>query len=490
MPYIKKPTVVSWRDKNGKRVPPGTKGAKKHKSKARKWYGYGIPGKTAGKGVPLSSDKTAAQTMLADLVRHGERRAAGMSVGDHSGRKLSDHVADWEAAMLAEGTSKKHAGMQAARVRRLIAGCGFETTVDLVGSKIQLWLAELRTAPKLPAIDPRKQDFTKAEAAGAAGTSPPSFAAVVRRLGLGGEGNGKARRFSRAVVEAVRSRLAEAPGQQTSNHYLAGVKAFVAWLKEDGRISENPIAHLRAGNADLDRRHARRDLDVPDLLRLFERLKDSARVFRGLNAADRLSLYLTAAGTGFRASELAALTPEWFQLEELPPRVLLPKRLSKNRKGATQPLPGALAEILRERLTNVKAGDPLWPGGWVGDAAEMLQMDLEDAGIPYVVASPDGPLHADFHSLRHTFISLLVVAGATVKEAQVLARHSDPKLTIGLYSHAQLGALGETVGRLPSLSGPAPVASLLDDAPRPLLKSLAAVGLAMLALHGFAFDEP
>src|SRR5207249_2348211 len=92
---------------------------------------------------------------------------------------------------------------------------------------------------------------------------------------------------------------------------------------------------------------------------------------------------------------------------------------------------------------------------WPKKAAEMIRMDLEAAGIPYVVEGPDGPLFADFHALRHSYIALLDKAGATLKEAMQLARHSDPKLTMAVYGRAQLHDLGQAVRRLPGLlSGP------------------------------------
>ncbi len=40
----------------------------------------------------------------------------------------------------------------------------------------------------------------------------------------------------------------------------------------------------------------------------------------------------------------------------------------------------------------------------------------------------------DFHALRATYITMLVKGGATVKQAQDLARHSDPKLTMNVYT--------------------------------------------------------
>src|SRR5262249_51789481 len=79
------------------------------------------------------------------------------------------------------------------------------------------------------------------------------------------------------------------------------------------------------------------------------------------------------------------------------------------------------------------------------------RIELEVAGIPYVIEGPDGPLFADFHSLRHSYIALLDKSGATLKEAMQLARHSDPKLTMAIYGRAQLHDLGQAVGRRPNL---------------------------------------
>jgi integrase len=121
---------------------------------------------------------------------------------------------------------------------------------------------------------------------------------------------------------------------------------------------------------------------------------------------------------------------------------VLPARATKNRKGATQPIPAEVAEQFRSYLAGRPGGDPLWPGSWYEDAAEMLRMDLEPAGVDYVVEGTDGPLYADFHSLRHSYIALLDRSGATLKEAMQLARHSDPRLTMAVYGRAQMHDLG------------------------------------------------
>lgn len=73
---------------------------------------------------------------------------------------------------------------------------------------------------------------------------------------------------------------------------------------------------------------------------------------------------------------------------------------------------------------------------------EMLQHDLKSAGIPYV--DPDGR-YADFHALRHTFITNLMKSGVNPKTAQSLARHSTIELTMNVYTsltvHDQAAAL-------------------------------------------------
>jgi hypothetical protein len=79
----------------------------------------------------------------------------------------------------------------------------------------------------------------------------------------------------------------------------------------------------------------------------------------------------------------------------------------------------------------------------------MLQLDLAAAGVPYAVASPDGtPLCADFHALRHTYITYLADAGVSQRHAQESARHSDPRLTANVYTHVRAAALAESVNRL------------------------------------------
>ena len=57
---------------------------------------------------------------------------------------------------------------------------------------------------------------------------------------------------------------------------------------------------------------------------------------------------------------------------------------------------------------------------------------------------------ADFHANRHTFITNLSRAGVSPKTAQTLARHSDIRLTLDIYTHTDLAEKVDAVERLPS----------------------------------------
>jgi integrase len=62
-------------------------------------------------------------------------------------------------------------------------------------------------------------------------------------------------------------------------------------------------------------------------------------------------------------------------------------------------------------------------------------------------------LYADFHSLRHWFITGLARAGVSPKMAQTLARHSDIRLTLGVYTHVELADRSAAIESLPAPPG-------------------------------------
>src|SRR4051812_25124343 len=104
------------------------------------------------------------------------------------------------------------------------------------------------------------------------------------------------------------------------------------------------------------------------------------------------------------------------------------------------------------------------PDRTYGTVCKLMRHDLEAAGLPYRDAS--GRV-ADFHALRHSYITALAMSKAPVRVIQSLARHSTPSLTFGVYAHVGLYDQTTALDALPGLTAP-------EAAPKPA--ALAATG--------------
>jgi hypothetical protein len=154
--------------------------------------------------------------------------------------------------------------------------------------------------------------------------------------------------------------------------------------------------------------------------------------------------------TGLRAGEARTLTVGACRHDGDPPVLIVKAAYSKHRREDVQPIPGELAEALAEFIGDRPVDDLVFPN--MPDrhhTAKMLRGDLEAAGIPY---RDSAGLVADFHALRHTFITDLARAGVHPKAAMDLARHSDINLTMARYSHTVVADRACALTALPSLA--------------------------------------
>lgn len=235
---------------------------------------------------------------------------------------------------------------------------------------------------------------------------------------------------------------------QTSNHYLRAIKQFSRWARLSKRgLSDDPLATLEMLNVETDRRHDRRALSDDEVTRLLKATLGNGVVLT-FEARDRYMLYVFSLHTGLRASELASLTPESIDLRTT--TITVQAGYSKRRRKDMLPLPESVLEEIRAWLSGKPTGQPLWPGDWAKHryAGKILQADLIPAGIPYKDASGQ---FADFHALRHTYITNLARHGVPLATAQKLARHSTPVLTAKRYTHIDLQEQKQAVDRLPAL---------------------------------------
>ena len=194
---------------------------------------------------------------------------------------------------------------------------------------------------------------------------------------------------------------------RTINADLTAVRSFCRWLLSKKRMHDDPTAGLSKLNEDEDPRRERRPLSDDEAQKLVETANASTVVFRKLTGQDRAMMYMLAQRTGLRRGELRSLTGRSFDLTSDPPTVAVKARSSKRRKELL-PLSKETAEALVSYLANRNPNSPLWPGSWWQRSAEMLRMDLSNAGI---AAEDDQGRVVDFHGQRTTFITGLARAG-------------------------------------------------------------------------------
>jgi integrase/recombinase XerD len=276
----------------------------------------------------------------------------------------------------------------------------------------------------------------------------------------------------------------------TCNSHLRSLKGFSRWLWKQRLTPEDALLDLALFNAETDRRHIRREMTAEEVHWLLDVTEQRTLPEHGAPGKTRAMCYRLAAATGFRASELRSLTTDSFDLDTTPPTCTVEAGSSKRRKRDVQPLPEALVEPLRAWLWALNLGEKVFLG-IAGNTARMLRSDLAAARAAWLKAADKQPeavkeqmqasdflLYrnrqghvADFHSLRVLFISRVVAGGASVKEAQALARHSTPVLTMNTYSRVtarNLAAAVDHIGPLVTTSPIPPAAAIASqptDAP-------------------------
>ena len=448
MGTVFKKQSTAW-NLDGKKVPPQTPGAEKVTAESSKWYGT-----ANGKQVPLCRDKQAAQRMLRKLESDVALASVGLAdpFAGQRPRPLSAHLTDFASHLRAKGDTETHIEQTVARVQALFDGCEWKVYGDIDTARASEWLTSLRQAAPSVAIPTKKAEFTPGEVSALFGISGAALRATIKRHGLAATGNGKARKYPRETVTALADRVGRGVGPGTVNHYVRAVRGFFRWMVKAKRIGSNPLDSLSLMNAQVDVRRARRELTADELRNLFTMTRASDRTFRGLRGEDRYLLYLVAATTGFRASALASLTLTDFNFAASGATVTLAARFNKSRKPKVQPLNTDVAAELKPYLKGKPKGEPVWGGTWARDhrGAEMIRGDLDAAGIAYAVEGPDGPEYADFHALRHSFLTLGGRSGIDLRTLQELAGHSKPELT-ARYSHRRLYDLAGAVEKLPNI---------------------------------------
>jgi integrase len=392
-----KQQYTEWHDAAGRRVKPGTPGAKKVHRESSRWYAFWRVGGRV-KRAPLATDKAASKAMLAELIRNLERGLAGLTDPhqQHQGAQLAELVEEYLAVKLAEGLRETSFRERRRILAAALAAAKWKTLADLTADKIDRYL-----------------------------------------------------------LGKVKSGVS---GRTVLAHRVA-LSDLCKWLTRTRRIGANPMAVVFKPNK-LKSVRPWRALTADDLARLLTaaaaRPLAAAKVNRGgrnarqqpgrTHAADltpdtvarlegegreRALLYKVAALTGYRRRELLQLKVHHLRLDDARPTIRQTE--TKGGEKAVIPIPPALAAELRQHVAGLPADAPVFGVG--PDLSKVFGRDRAFAKIPQRDAAGK---YAVFHSLRKSAATLMIMMGVAPKEAQSFLRHSDIRLTLDTYTDGEI----------------------------------------------------
>ena len=246
------------------------------------------------------------------------------------------------------------------------------------------------------------------------------------------------------VEDILRDLQLQNKSGKTLQNYAETLNSFCSWCVKRGFLRSNPLKDMAPfDTTPLTIRRAMTEIEIVELFHVAP--------------LERKLLYAVAFTTGLRAGELRSLTENHIDVENR--RLILSAEWTKSRKPGFQPLPVSLLGNL-QKFAKAKIAGRLYEKFYSNfedielpenpllyvpsHPAREMDKDLKLAGIPKTTSAGK----VDFHACRVAFITYILEAGATVKEAQVLARHSTPNLTLNTYARAndnRLTALTEMV---------------------------------------------
>lgn len=221
--------------------------------------------------------------------------------------------------------------------------------------------------------------------------------------------------IQRAHVELFIRHLGEcglvASSVNTSMH---AVRGFFKFAHIDGLIINDPAVYARLPKVHSDESRTQ-GLDRLELIR-FLQVAQTITVHHGALA------YLLGINA-LRASEAAAVRIEDYQETLRGHRVL--HLVGKGNKPATMPVTVPVLRAL-EACRGDRTHGPLVlrpSSGMPVDRRDIYRM------VQRIAKAASIPRHISPHSLRHAAITNALDAGVPLRDAQILARHSDPRTT-------------------------------------------------------------
>jgi integrase len=346
---------------------------------------------------------------LANMGLLDTARAASLS-------SIGTHLDDWREALIHKGTTQKQADQNHHRAKRIFTEAGFHSLNDINPQKTIQAIGQLKTS-----VHRRNHKTDKIEL----------------------EKTGPASSFTRL-------------------HHLRAVKQFTKWALINGRLTQDPLIHSTVNNVRVE--NQRRALSVAEISYLLAYV-ETAPASWNIPGPERALIYELAVNTGLRRDEIKSLKRNNFDFKRL--SVKVDAQDTKNKRPALLPVKAAMMGKIKQHLSNKL---PTATAFNIPDAAaKMLRKDMNRARQEWIDAAADNAdehlsrtdsdflkvetTHqgkVDFHSLRHTFGTLLAESGVHPKVAMDLMRHSDINLTMALYTHSNQEQATAAIDAMPS----------------------------------------
>lgn len=353
----------------------------------------------------LYSDKLASRRKLDQMIQAAEQKAAGIidRYAEHRSRPIMEHIDDYLAHCKHVGMSYKTLHMKGSHLRALIEDVDAHRINDLEPNAISRWLQSL--------------------------------------------------------TQKGRS-------ARTVNQNRADVVALMNWCVQVGRIPDNPLSVIPKLDERKDRRRVRRPLTEDELIYLLD-IAAGQDEENGGRYTPRNLVYLTAALTGLRRSELKKMT--WgdidFQASVIRVRISVGKAKREDHIAMHPQVRDELASFKPDDASSADEVFATMPTirtfyldlerartKWIGDAGDETEQQHRRNSDFLAKVDHQGRV-VDLHAMRTTLGTMLAQQGVAPQLAQKIMRHSDYKTTLnhytvlGLHDTARIIAGDQQAGR-------------------------------------------
>ena len=221
------------------------------------------------------------------------------------------------------------------------------------------------------------------------------------------------------AVERFLNRRIEEVSVQTANMSLIVFKIMLTWATETRLIASNPIAGVKR---------------LRQVTKRFRRALDEKEVTALLAASPERyrRMWFCFLTTGLRLQELTTL--QWDDVDFEGGKIRIRGEVSKNWHEAGLPMSAGLRDML-ERMAAETGEDVPTGTVFLNERGVPIKNNLLRA-FKVCVNAAGIPLNGlCIHALRHTFATILIRNGASIKVVQSLMWHASAMMTLDIYGH-------------------------------------------------------